>query len=120
MYRVVIADDVPEYLSWLRAMFKDSPEFEVVGEAADGVEAIELVETLSPSLVVADIDMPGMDGLDVARLIGEKWPVIKVVLISSHADSSYERFAKEEGALAFITKSRFSPDALKQALQEAE
>ena len=117
MHRVVVADDQSEYLEWLRALLERCNKFQVVGEAISGKEALSLVRQLMPDLVIADIEMPDQDGLDVARYISQNLPQIKVVLISSHAEREYERLASEEGATAFIPKMSLTLEVLCEALR---
>ena len=74
----------------------------MVGEAADGEEAIHLVETLRPDGVIIDVRMPGMDGLQAARLIKCRWPEIKVIVMSMYA--AYHNEALATGADAFLVK----------------
>jgi len=116
IYRVVLADDMGDFLAWLKALLEDSQRFVVVGEASTGGDALHLVEVLQPDAVLADVDMPGVDGIDVVRTVQERWPEILVVLFSSHAERSYARLAREAGAVAFIPKARLSVEALRQAL----
>ena len=116
MYRVVLADDLLEFLSWLRSLLNGSRYFRVVGEASSGLEVLPLIERQQPDVIIADVDMPYYDGWDVARDVKEKWPDIRVILISSHTEPVYERLAHAEG-VAFIPKQRLSADALYQVLQ---
>ena len=117
MYRVILADDEGEFRGWLRSLLEGSEDFQVVGEASTGTEALHLVALLMPDLVITDVDMPEPDGLDVARYVQRQLPGTKVILVSSHTEREYERLAREEGALAFIPKTRLSLDALRQALK---
>ncbi len=117
MYQVILADDLREFLEWLGSLLEPSPDFQVVGAASTGSETLRLVELLLPDLVIADVDMPNLDGFDVARGVLGQWPSVKVILISSHMERVYERLARDEGALAFIPKARLSLDSLRQALQ---
>ena len=118
MFRVVLADDDDEFRLWLRSRLDGSADFEVVGEASSGRDAIGLASRLNPDLVIADVYMDEVDGLDVARHIRRELPDVKAVLVSAHAQRVYERLVTEEGALAFIPKEHLSVDALRQALQE--
>ena len=119
MYRVIVADDQNEVRGHLRSLLEGSGDFEIVGEASSGRETLRLTTLLMPDLVIADVDMPDQDGLDVTRYISDKLPHIKVVLVSIHMEREYERLAAEEGAVAFIAATSLSVDALRQALQEA-
>jgi YesN/AraC family two-component response regulator len=116
--RVLVADDEPEFRDWLKSVLNDSGDFRLVGEASSGREAFELIPSLLPDLVIADMYMPEPDGLEVVRYVQQHFSGIKAILVSAHEDRVYERLAKEEGALAFIPKSRLSLDALRQALKE--
>ena len=118
VYRVIVADDEPEFLAWLGSLLNSSDDFKVVGEASSGTEAIELITLLVPDLLIADIYMPDPDGLKLARHIHYHFPDTKAILISAHCELVYEKLAREEGALAFIPKVRFSLDTLRQVLQE--
>ncbi len=117
VYRVIVADDAPEFRSWVRSLLEGSEEFQVVGEASTGTEAISLVVSLVPDLVITDMYMPEPDGLEVARYVQHHFSSIKAILVSVHEDSVYERLARDEGALAFIPKARLSLNALRQSLQ---
>ena len=120
MYRVIVADDEPEFREWLRTLLSDSDDFELVGEAGTGKEAVRLIPFVDPDLVIADMYMPEPDGLEVARYVQHYFPSIKAILVSAYGERVYDRLARDEGALAFIPKARFSLSALRQALQEGE
>jgi DNA-binding NarL/FixJ family response regulator len=100
--RLVIADDSPHARHGQRAVLTVQPGIEVVGEAADGAEAIRLVETIQPDGVILDVRMPGMDGLEAAQRIKARWPEIKVIVLSMYAD--YQEEALATGADAFLVK----------------
>jgi two-component system response regulator YesN len=121
VYRVFVADDEPEFREWLRSLLENSEDFRLVGEAQTGIEAIYLIPSLLPDLVIADIYMPEPDGLEVARYVQRHLSGVKAILVSAYEERVYERLAKEEGALAFIPKAKLSLNALRQALKgEAE
>ena len=117
MYRVILADDEDEFREWLRLELGKDQAFQVVGEASDGTDAIRLATQTNPDLVIADVEMPESDGLEVARDLLARRPDIKVVLISAHTERGYEELARDAGVLAFIPKADFSVDALRRALQ---
>ena len=95
----------------------NSEDFQLVGEAKTGIEAIYLIPSVKPDLVIADMYMPDPDGLEVARYVQSHFSGIKAILVSAYEERVYERLAREEGALAFIPKARLSLDALRQALK---
>jgi two-component system response regulator DesR len=118
-YRVIVADDEPEFRGWLRSLLENSEDFQIVGEASSGAEAVQLIPSVSPDLVIADMYMPEPDGLEVAKYVQDLFPNTKAILVSAHEERVYQRLAKEAGALTFIPKVTFSLDALRQALREA-
>lgn len=118
--RVLVVDDEPEFRSWLKAMLNDSGDFHLVGEVSNGSEALQLIPSLLPDLLIADMYMPEPDGLEVVRYVQQHYSDIKAILVSAHEDRVYERLAREEGALAFIPKAKLSLDALRQALRGEE
>ncbi len=120
MYRVIVADDEPEFRGWLRSILEESGDFQLVGEASTGTEAVSLIPSLTPDLVIADMYMPEPDGLEVTRYVQRHYPDIKAILVSAHEERVYEKLAREEGALAFIPKVRLSLEALRRALQGEE
>jgi len=100
--RVLIADDRPRSRNGLKALLVTQPEIEMVGEAADGREAVQLVEECRPDVVLMDARMPVMDGLEATRLIKDRWPEVKVIVLTMHA--SYRANALAAGADAFLVK----------------
>jgi len=115
--RVMVADDEPEFRGWLRSVLNDSGDFCLIGEVSNGTEALELIPSLLPDLLIADMYMPDPDGLEVVRYVQRHFSGIKAILVSAHEERVYERLAREEGALAFIPKARLSLDVLRQALK---
>lgn len=115
LYRVLLADDESEFRGWLQSLLEGSGDFQVVGEASTGKEALNQVTLLKPDLMIADVDMPQGDGLEVARYVLRHLPGIKVILISGHTERGYERLAREEGAF-FISKRDLSLKTLRHAL----
>jgi DNA-binding NarL/FixJ family response regulator len=82
--RVLIADDRPHSRDGLRALAATWPKVEVVGEASDGREAVRLAEAVRPDVVLMDVRMPALDGLAATRLIKERWPQVRVVILTMY------------------------------------
>ena len=109
--QVLIADDLPQTRDGLRALLATFPEIKVVAEAADGREAVQLVEALQPDVVLMDVHMPGMDGLDATQIIKTSWPETKVIVMTIHA--GYQTEALAAGADAFFIKGSSTEELLK-------
>ena len=118
--RVLIADDEAEFRGWLRSLLDASEAFRLVGEAKNGSEAIKLINKLVPDLVIADIFMPDMDGLEVLQSISKNYPSIRIILTSACDERVYSKLAKEEGALCFIPKAEISLNSLSRICQYSE
>ncbi len=117
VYRVIVADDEPQFRRWLRLLLESSKDFQVVGEAITVGATLDLIASLIPDLVIADIYMPDADGLEVARYVERHYPAVRVILVSAQEERIFEQLARQEGALAFIPKLKLSLDALRQILQ---
>lgn len=116
VFRVLIVDDQPESRVLLREALGRSDAFTVVGEAANGEEAMRLAEALAPELVVMDIQMPGVSGLEMTGRIRRRFPGIRVFLVSSYNEMEYRRQATESGAVGFLPKSELSAPRVLQEL----
>ncbi len=100
--RVLLADDHAHARRALRAFLGTQEGYLVVGEAADGAEAIKLARRLQPDLVVMDVEMPGIDGIAATRELSRRWPRIAVVGLSMHGERRGEMLTA--GAVAYIEK----------------
>ena len=116
MFRVVVVDDQPGFRKMAIAMLEKDPIFEVVGEAEDGAIAVEIVEKLSPDVVLMDIQMPNMNGFEAARIIQCRDAPPKVILTSMNEDREYLRLASEVGAAAFVPKRELTAQRVLGAL----
>lgn len=110
--RVLIADDHSIVRSGLRLLLESEPNIDVVGEALEGNEAINLVEKLLPDIVLMDITMPGMDGLEATRRIKNLWPQIKVLVLTMHRSDEYFFEMLKSGASGYILKGAESSDLI--------
>ena len=103
--RVLIVDDHEIFRRGLRALLEPSSEWQICGEAVDGWDAVEQCKSLKPDIVVLDVSMPRLNGLEAARLIRKEDPEPKIVIITQHDSPQIRSAALEAGARAFVTKS---------------
>ncbi|HEY7386976.1 MAG TPA: response regulator transcription factor [Bryobacteraceae bacterium] len=111
-FRVLIADDHGIVRQGLRALLEKSPEISVVGEASDGREAVRLAAELRPNIVVMDIAMPLLNGVDATSQILGRDPDVKVIILSMHSDESYILRALSAGAKGYLLKDSAEGDIL--------
>jgi DNA-binding NarL/FixJ family response regulator len=112
MIRVILADDHSVMRHGLRLILEQQEGFEVLGEARDGREAVNLAQALHPDVAVLDITMPNLNGIEAARQITDKHPEIAVVVLSMHADESYVLRALKAGARGYLLKESPESDFL--------
>lgn len=112
MIRVVVADDHTILREGLRALLARQDDIEVVGEAADGRQAVDLCGKGAADVVLMDIAMAGMNGIEATRRITAEYPDTKVAILSMHSDESYVRRALKAGALAYLLKESAQEDVL--------
>jgi DNA-binding NarL/FixJ family response regulator len=110
--RILIVDDHEIFRRGLRSLLESHPRWEICGEAVDGQEAVEKVKALKPDIVVLDITMPRLNGLEAARQIRNEFPESKVVILSQHEPSLMKQSALAAGAGAYVTKSEVSKELL--------
>ncbi|MGH2571878.1 MAG: response regulator [Actinomycetota bacterium] len=118
--RVMIVDDQPPFRQAARMVVEATEGFEVVGESETGEESIELAKTLNPDLILMDVNLPGINGLEATKRIlqGSADRVI-VLLLSTYEEEVYAPRAAECGAATYIPKSAFGPDRLAEAWLKA-
>ena len=118
-FRVGIVDDSPPIRRSIRTFLESKTDWQVCGEAENGAAAIDLVQSLKPDLLVLDLSMPVMNGLDAARRIAVVSPKVVIVLFTGHASEQLETEAKKVGVRAVIRKDgNASLDQLTAILQE--
>ena len=110
---VMTVDDQAVFRSAAREVVEATPGFEPAGEAASGEEAVELVHAAKPQLVLVDVRMPGMDGVETARRLRAADPELVIVLISLEDPPSAARTAADSGAVTFARKQDFGPALLR-------
>jgi DNA-binding NarL/FixJ family response regulator len=102
--RLLIADDHALVRQGLRGMLEREPDIEVVGEAHNGREAVDLCRALGPNLVLMDVRMPEMDGLEATRAIKHERPEVSVLMVTMHDNQDYVREAAKAGAAGYVLK----------------
>ncbi len=118
MISIILADDHTVVRQGLRTLLEADPELHVCGEASDGRQALELVERLKPDVLLLDLMMPEMNGMEVARQVQDRFPQTRVVVLSMHANEAYVLEALRAGALAYVLKDSQAAELL-YAVHEA-
>jgi DNA-binding NarL/FixJ family response regulator len=113
MIRIILADDHAVMRRGLRLVLEQQEDFEVIGEAADGREAVRLAESLKPDVAVLDITMPNLNGIEAAFQISAKEPGVAIVVLSMHADEGYVLRALKAGARGYLLKESPESDFLR-------
>jgi two-component system, NarL family, response regulator NreC len=115
---IVLADDHDVVRQGLRLLLETQEDLHVVAEAAEGLETVKIVEALHPSVLVGDLMMPDMNGLEVARRVRQQTPATQVVILSMYSDEAYVLEALRSGAAAYVLKGS-SATCLLQGVREA-
>lgn len=115
---IVLADDHHVVRQGLRALLETELDCTIIGEAADGLVAVDLVERLKPNILVVDMMMPGLNGLEVTRRVHQRAPTTRIVVLSMHADEPYVREALRAGAIAYVLKESKAAEFV-QAVRDA-
>jgi two-component system, NarL family, response regulator NreC len=118
MLNIVLADDHQVVRQGLRAILEAERDLRVVGEAANGLEAVDLVERLKPDVLVVDVMMPRLNGLEVARETGQRSPQTRVIVLSMYANEAYVLEALKNGAVGYVLKDSCADD-LVQAVRQS-
>jgi DNA-binding NarL/FixJ family response regulator len=118
--RVLIADDHPLFRDGLRSMFESEPDIELVGEAATGLEAVELAGRLLPDVVLMDIKMQDLDGIEATRRVIAASPTTKVLVVTMFEDDETVLAAMRAGARGYVVKGMRSADAIRAIRAVAE
>jgi DNA-binding NarL/FixJ family response regulator len=114
--RVVLADDHPRVRSGIRHLLEKAPDIKVVGEAADGEEALQLVEELAPDVLLLDIEMPLVDGIEVARRMKQQQSEVRILALSAHHNHQYINGLFSAGAAGYLTKDE-APEKIVKAVR---
>jgi DNA-binding NarL/FixJ family response regulator len=110
--KILLADDHPIVRRGLRILLQAEPGFVVVGEGSDGIEALQLVERYKPEVLVVDLMMPGLNGLEVLRQCSQLSSHTRVIVLSMHSDEAYVLAALKRGAQGYVLKDSSSNDVI--------
>lgn len=102
--RVLLADDQALIRAGLALVLREEPDLEVVGEATNGLAAVELTRQLQPDVVLMDVSMPKVDGIEATRLVAAEWPRVKVIGLSMYGDEWHGLAMRQAGAVDFLDK----------------
>jgi DNA-binding NarL/FixJ family response regulator len=117
MTRIVLADDHPVVRQGLLSLLEKEPGFSVVGEAADGLQVADLVDETQADVLVLDLLMPGLGGLDVAREVSRRSPRTRIVVLSMHSSEAFVLQALRNGASAYVLKDSSTGELVQAVLQ---
>ena len=104
MATIILAEDHIMVRQGLRRIIEDDPDLQVIREADDGVELLKLLEDNTPDMVILDISMPHLEGLETAKIIKKKYPRIKILILTMHKDRHYLSEAQEIGIHGYLLK----------------
>lgn len=110
--RVLVVDDQAPFLRAMTSVVEATPRFEVVGSASSGEDCLAVAAELLPDLVLMDVNLPGIDGLEATRRLRVSSSPPVVLLLSTYDEDAGVDFVAESGAAAYVTKSAFGPDRL--------
>lgn len=112
MTRVLIVDDQLPFRRAANAVVESTDSFQVVGTAATAEDALAFVDDQEPDLVLMDVNLPGIDGMEASRRLAESHPQVVVILLSSYDEAEFADLTGDCGAAAYLPKSSFGPDRL--------
>jgi DNA-binding NarL/FixJ family response regulator len=110
--RVLVVEDFAPFWQFIRSTLAERPEVQVIGEVADGLEAVQTAELLEPDLVLLDIGLPTLNGIEAARQIRKLVPASKIIFLSQESSSEVVQEALKLGAWGYVVKTRAASDLL--------
>ena len=115
---IILADDHPVVRRGMEALLESEPDFSIVGVAADGLETVRLADRLKPDVVVLDLMMPGLSGLEALRILRDRSPRTRIVILSMYSSSAFVAQALQNGAIGYVLKG-CTEENLIHAVREA-
>jgi len=115
---IILADDHPVVRRGMQALLESQGDFSIVGVAADGLETVRLTERLKPDVLVLDLMMPGLSGLEALRILRERSPRTRIVILSMHSSNAFIAQALQNGAIGYVLKGD-TEENLVRAVREA-
>ena len=110
--RVLVVEDFAPFWQFIRSTLAERPDVQVIGEVADGLEAVQKAELLEPDLVLLDIGLPTLNGIEAARQIRKLAPACKIIFVSQESSSEVVQEALKLGAWGYVVKTRAASDLL--------
>jgi DNA-binding NarL/FixJ family response regulator len=110
--RILVVDDFEPWRQHVCSMLKTRPELKVVGEASDGLEAIRIAEELKPNLILLDIGLPHLNGIDAAHRLCQAVPGAKILFLTQNSDAELVRATLSNGVQGYVLKARAGSDLL--------
>jgi DNA-binding NarL/FixJ family response regulator len=111
-YRIVLADDHDLFRQDVKRILMKKPEVRIVGEVRDGIELLFMLRTITPQMVILDISMPGMSGLDAALKVSNAYPEIDILILTMHKNAEYLKQSLAAGAKGYLLKDHVLSDLL--------
>ena len=105
MIKIIVVEDNEMVRAGVVELLNDQEDMQVVGDTEDGIQTLDLVDKLDADLVLTDLNMDGMDGIQLTERIAQKYPDVKVIILTMHLRSDYVKRAFEAGAMGFVLKS---------------
>ncbi len=115
IYRIILADDHAILRAGVKKLIEENPDLKVIGEAGDGLELIHLLEDSTPDMVILDLSMPRLKGIQAIKIIKQLYPDIKILVLTMHHDKDYFYKAMEKGADGYLLKGE-EPESILSAI----
>ena len=120
MIKIVLADDHRIVRQGVRVLLEGEPDFNIIAEAKDGLETVRMVERFHPDVLLLDLIMPGMNGLEVAKVVRKRLPKTNVVILTMHANEAYVLEALQAGAKGYVIKDSSSEELIRAIREVAD